>query len=119
MKNKCSTPYCKNDRAPNRKICHKCKSQREKVLNPIFYYYNNLRNNAKRRGKEFTLTRDEFEQFCKETNYIELKGKSTKSMTIDRKNADKGYSYDNIQILTQKLNGLKGVFEKQNKPCPF
>ena len=73
------------------------------------YFYTKLKANAKQRGKEFTLTKEEFEAFCNETKYLELKGKSADSYTIDRIDASKGYSIDNIQILTLRANGLKGV----------
>jgi hypothetical protein len=116
MKKKCASKWCRNEAAPNRRWCHKCKSRREKISNPIGYHFNILRTNARRRGKEFTLTKVEFEQFCKETNYINLKGKKSTSMTIDRIDPNKGYSYDNIQILSQAENGAKGVFETREVP---
>lgn len=115
-KNKCLTPYCRNEKAKGKNYCWKCRSRRKKEINPIGYYFNNLRNNARRRGKEFTLTKAEFEQFCKETDYIKLKGKRSTSMTIDRKDHTKGYSYDNIQILQHGVNDQKGIFEKHDIP---
>ena len=111
----CSTKYCRNEPAPRRSICHKCKSRREKENNPAFYYYNLLRCNAKRRGKEFILTLTEFKQFCEETNYIQLKGKTSKSMSIDRINSSKGYSIDNIRVLSLSENSKN----QNNDNYPF
>ena len=63
--------------------------------------------NAKRRGKEFTITLEEFTQFCKETNYIAGAGRSSASYHIDRIDETKGYSIDNIQTLTNAENSKK------------
>jgi len=115
-KNKCHTRFCRNDKAPGKNYCHKCRSRRTKELNPIQYYYNALRSNARRRGKEFVLTRAEFEKFCAETNYLELKGRQWNKMTIDRKDHTRGYSYDNIEIMGHSENSIKGNNEKNNVP---
>jgi hypothetical protein len=117
MKNrKCATKYCRNYARADLKICNKCHMRQYKKRHPINYYYNVLRNNAKRRGKEFELTLDDFKKFCKETNYIELKGKEKNSATIDRINHKKGYTIDNIRILSLSDNSKKGNYEKN---CPF
>jgi len=108
---KCSTKYCRNERAPNRTICHKCRSRLFREKHPEIYFFNALRNNARRRGKEFTLTLGQFKQFCKETGYLQGKGKQRNDMTIDRIDSSKGYSIDNIQILTLSDNSMKD--------CPF
>lgn len=115
-KDKCWTKFCRNDKAPKKNFCHKCRTRRTRELNPILYYYNALRSNARRRGKEFVLTRTEFEKFCTETNYIERKGRSGNAMTIDRKDHTRGYSYDNIQILSHHDNSTKGYHEGNNVP---
>lgn len=79
---------------------------------PESYTYSLLKSNAKRRGKEFTLTLEEFKTFCQETGYLQGKGKKKKSMSIDRIDHTKGYSIDNIQILSLSENGIKGNHEK-------
>ena len=71
------------------------------------YAFNNTRFNAKRRGHEFTLTFEQFKEFCIDTSYIELKGRYKNNMSIDRKEADKGYIYGNLQILTVSDNVKK------------
>jgi hypothetical protein len=60
--------------------------------------------NAKRRGKEFTLTFDEFKEFCMKTGYDEKKGKSSDSLSIDRIESSNGYSKDNIRAITLSDN---------------
>lgn len=112
---KCLTKYCRNESAPGRRFCYKCKSRREKINNPEFYYFNHLRGNAKRRGKEFNLTLNEFKQFCNETGYLEKKGKDKNSMTIDRIDSKKGYSINNIRILSHYENSIRA----DKDDCPF
>ena len=104
---KCSTRWCRNDRVPGRSLCHKCKSRRTKQINPHLYTFNLLRCNAKRRGKPFTLTLEEFKSFCDETGYMELKARNKNAMSIDRIDSSKGYSMDNIQIMRYGDNSSK------------
>ena len=96
------------------RFCPKHSKRYQKEENPIEYTFAALKQNAKRRGKDFSLTIDQFKQFCRETDYIELKGKLGSSASIDRVKPDKGYSLDNIQILSLSQNSSKGVGN-----CPF
>jgi len=114
-KQKCITKWCRNDRAPSKgKYCYKCRSRIDKERIPITYTFNALRNNARRRRKEFTLTIEEFTQFCQETGYMELKARHKTGMSIDRIDSSRGYSYDNIQIMNYSVNS-----SKQDNDCPF
>ena len=97
------------------RFCHKHHKRHFKQTNPVGYHYGTLRQNAKRRGKEFTLTIDEFRTFCEETNYLEKKGKHKRAASIDRIDPNRGYSIDNIQILSLSENSKKGTQEQ----CPF
>jgi hypothetical protein len=69
--------------------------------------YNKLKSNAKRRRKAFTLTFEEFQDFCAETGYLELRGRDADSATIDRKDNSGPYSRDNIRVLTNSENASK------------
>lgn len=71
--------------------------------------YCNLRTNAKRRGKEFDLTFEQFSQFCIESDYIRGKGKKSTSYSIDRINNDGGYTIDNIAVMELGHNSRKGT----------
>ena len=96
---KCS--QCKKrDRQENRTICSSCNSRNYRRKNPMQAAYQNLKSNAKRRGHDFTLTFKQFEDFATATDYIIKKGKSIDSFSIDRIDNDKGYSIDNIRVLT-------------------
>lgn len=115
--NKCSTPYCRNERAKDRTICDKCRMREYKKRHPIEYTYNAFRTNAKRRGKEFKVTLEEFKQFCRETNYLELKGKYKYDYSIHREINEKGYLLENMGIKTVSEN-VK-IQREEEKRCPF
>ncbi len=91
--------------------------------NPLKYAYSNLKSNSKRRGKEFTITYDQFEQFCHECEMLTGKGRIRKGYTVDRIENDKGYTYDNIQKLTRVQNSKKGtksfVYDYQTKTAYY
>jgi len=90
-----------------RPICHKCRSRLFKKHHPESYFFNLLRVNARRRGKEFLLTIQEFRKFCADTGYLDKKGKNGSSLSIDRINVNKPYSLENIQALTLSENSSK------------
>lgn len=108
----CKAYRCLKHRNPKDRFCSKHRHRFNKFNRPVAYAFQTLKSNALRRGKEFTLTLEEFREFCKKTNYIDNKGKTKDSATIDRINPTKGYSLDNIQILTLSENGYKGAYEK-------
>lgn len=91
-----------------RRVCNTCASKAFRLKHEATAAYLSLKNNAKRRGKEFTLTLEEWKKFCSETNYLQLRGTLPEQSCVDRKDATKGYSYDNLQILTNSQNGIKG-----------
>lgn len=116
---KCATKYCRNEAAPQRTICEKCKSRQLKERNPELYHYNIFRCNARRRGKEFSITFEEYKKFCRETNYLILKGKNAENASIDRIDDTRGYSYDNIRILTLAQNSYRNATGKDPEDCPY
>lgn len=77
--------------------------------NPIKAAYANLKANAKRRGKEFTITIEQFRQFCQQTDYIKRKGRRATCYHVDRIDETKGYTIDNIQALSNRDNVRKYV----------
>jgi len=84
--------------------------------------YNNLKQNAKRRGKDFQITFDDFEVFCVKSNYIAGKGRGAESFHVDRINEDLGYTIDNLQVLTNSENVrkyLKYSHDEKGKPTLF
>lgn len=103
----CVILHCQNNKVKNRRICYKHIYEKNKMNNPISHTYNVLKCNARRRKKEFELTLEEFEKFCSDNDYIEKKGRSAYSLTIDRIISTIGYTHDNIQILTNSANVKK------------
>lgn len=111
MKDKklCTTPRCKNKKAPKRTICWKCKARLYKKRNLARAVFRDLRHNAKRRNKPFTITFEDFLKFCYQYNYLQGKGKTKTSLTIDCIINELGYVPGNLQALTNEENGRKGV----------
>lgn len=69
--------------------------------------FHNLKNNAKRRNKEFSLTFEQFKEFCIATEYHSKRGVHRYSYTVDRIVETEGYHLDNIQVLTNRDNVKK------------
>lgn len=74
---------------------------------PEKYAYANLRTNAKRRGKYFDLTFEQFMKFVNKSGYMELKGRGALCLTIDRIKNELGYTYKNIRAILLIENVFK------------
>ena len=101
---KCETINCNNIALVYRKLCATCRTKEYKEKHPINYFYLQLKKSAKRRNKIFTLTLREFKLFCEKTNCLNKRGKHTGDFTIDRIDPDKGYSLNNIRLITVSEN---------------
>ena len=113
-KKNCNAHRCTNEKAKKDRFCSKHRKRYTKEIDPEAYHFEILRSNAKRRKKEFGLTLEEFRKFCSETNYMQLKGRSKNSASIDRKDQNRGYFYDNLQILTVSENSSKYHYDRKN-----
>src|SRR5690242_8318139 len=102
---RCSVAYC-NNKATG-KMCSTCRSRKARMSDPVRYSFNNLRNRAKQRGLVFTITLEQFRDWCHKVKYIGFKGRSSESFTIDRIHNDLGYHIDNIQVMTKGANVKK------------
>ncbi len=96
-------------------LCHKHYARKRREEDPIGTRYNQFKGNAKKRHKDFTITLEQFRQFCKDTGYLIVKGRRGQHATIDRIDNSKDYHVDNIQLLTLSQNASKGASED----CPF
>jgi hypothetical protein len=106
---KCCAYACNN--LPVKKLgglCHKHYRRKRREIDPVYCRFNNFKGNAKRRNKPFNITLEEFRNFCKDTGYLITKGKRGQNATIDRIDNRKGYSIDNIQLLSNRMNARKG-----------
>lgn len=88
-------------------ICSTCRMKKSRNRHPLKYIYSNAKHNAKRRGKEWLLTYDEFVSFCNVTNYDTLRGRSALALSIDRIRNWEGYKIDNIRAITLADNSRK------------
>lgn len=106
---KCATKFClgHTTKSGRSRYCSKCRSIRWRDKFPLHYSFKNLRVRAKQRGKEFTLTRDEYVCFAVKTDYAKMKGKTSLSLSLDRIDDSRGYSKDNIQAITLRENSRK------------
>jgi len=91
----------------HRTCCAPCRYKYYKKKYPVKRAFETLRGNAQRRGKEFTLTLEDFTAFCNASGYMARKGITATSATVDRIDEERGYSADNIQCLTNAENRKK------------
>ncbi len=106
-KRRCNVDDCKKNAAPGKKKCWAHVKSKYRADNPVKSAYQNLRTSSKKRGKEFSLTFEEFEQFCVESEYIKGKGIFVNSLHVDRIDETKGYVTGNIQVLPNGKNVKK------------
>lgn len=77
--------------------------------NPKKSVFYTIKDRAKERKIDFTLTLAEFLQFCDDTGYLSVKG-----MHVDRIDATEGYHLWNIQALIGSENIAKGNRERHS-----
>ena len=103
---KCRTKFCRGRPSLNGKspLCSKCKSKQFKSRNPLRYFWNLLKSRARERGKEFSLTFEEYREFALSSGYFERKGKTAASLSIDRIDPAGPYAKWNIRAITLAEN---------------
>jgi len=104
----CIASYCTKKAPKGRHMCYACARRDWAERNPEHYLFCNLRGNARRRGKEFGISLDEFKEFLEKENYLRRKrGRTKTSVSIDRPDNTRGYFADNMGTLTLKANAEK------------
>jgi hypothetical protein len=111
--NICINDGCDKARKGRNRRCSACVKKIYIEKDPVRYAYQTTKDNAKRRGKEFTISLEYFRKFCVESEYIKKKGITAKSFTIDRKDNTKGYVEGNLQVLTNGQNVIKKMLDKR------
>src|SRR6266849_5653562 len=82
----CITSFCLNKHRKHRCYCGKCQSRRFRESNPMRAIFINLRTNARRRKKAFSLTWDQFLSFIEREHHDQKpRGRTALSASIDRK----------------------------------
>lgn len=99
----CKNNDCDNFAAENRRICNTCKSHKFKQRYPFKYFYNNYKQNAKKRNIPWDLSFDEFKQIWQESGKWEEK-LNGENWSFQRKRINEGYHYDNIEVIPIYLN---------------
>lgn len=75
-----------------------------KENHPSTYVINMLRHSARKRQIGFKITLGEFREWCKQTGYLEKRGRKADSMTVDRIDPWDDYTIENIRMLPHWLN---------------
>lgn len=117
-KHLCQAHGCKNPPKQKDRLCARHAHIRYKNNNPVAYTYQMIKCNAKRRGHEFTITLEYFEQWAIDNEYMENKGRLATSMSIDRIDPSKGYVPGNLQPLSLSENTIKQHRESDDE-VPF
>lgn len=118
---KCATRKC-NNIASSGRLCGKCKTAKYRKEHPERAAYLILKENAKRRNKYFDLTFEQFQEFVTRTGYMKKKGIFSDSWHIDRIDESRGYTVDNLQVLTNAQNVrkyLKYSWDEHNRKMMF
>ena len=94
------------------KLCDKHRMEKWRKNNPAIAQWYILKDHAKVRRISFSITRAQFVEFCRVTGYLDRKGNERDSWQIDRLDATKGYSLDNIAVVTTSENVAKSNRER-------
>lgn len=107
IKGICNVKFCKR-KTHGRSLCSTHRSQKVRMIDPVRYAFNNIRNRARQRNILFTITLEQFRFWCHKVKVIGFgPGRSSESYSIDRIHNDLGYHADNIQVLKKKDNVKK------------
>lgn len=90
---------CTRPAREDRSDCDTCKSRKRRAKDPQRYAYEAVRESARKRGIDFSLTFAQFKEFDRQTGYVESKGQSAECLSIDRIKSDKGYEVGNIRAI--------------------
>lgn len=110
----CCAYSCKNKPSPKKAgLCSKHYHIHRRIKDPVYDRFVNFRGNAAKRpwkggiGIPFSITLNQFREFCEKTGYIIKKGMRGRNCSIDRIRNWEGYHIDNIQIKSIQANVRK------------
>lgn len=107
----------KNAASSLRSVCWRHHEERRRNQDPALFDFRHLRKSARRRGLEFTLTLEQFREFCRATGFDAPRKPGPRtgdSLSIDRIDPSRGYVPGNIQVLTLAENAAKGVEDRKS-----
>lgn len=99
-------------------LCYTHYWRKCRFLDPIGTRYNQWRQKCKKRGIENDVTLEQFRDFCQRTGYLITKGKRGYNATIDRIENWRGYTIDNMQLLTGRANTRKYYYFDRYQQIP-
>ena len=110
----CRVKFCMNTRKRTTGgLCEKHSKQLWRAENPKKYAYNNLRDSARQRKIQFSISYDYFCGLADAFGYfiVESDNHGDKP-SIDRRDATKGYVEGNLRVITVSENVIKGNKER-------
>jgi hypothetical protein len=84
-----------------------------RLNNPHKAAYSQVKESARKRRIPFCLSLDEFILIVLHTEYMDCKGRTRHCYHLDRINANRGYEWGTIQIITCTENVIKGNQERR------
>lgn len=93
----CPTKFCRNEIAPGRKICFKCRTAADRKRYPMRAAYHSTKSSARERGVPFSLTLAEFAEFAGRVNLLAGRGRTRDKWHVDRIDNSRGYEVGNLQ----------------------
>jgi hypothetical protein len=103
----CARYGCLSKAGCHKKYCPKHHHQALKRRDPISYIYSHRKQRAKARGHEWTLTLENFRDWCQWNGYHLKAGRTAESASIDRKLNQYGYHVWNIDCIPLGANAAK------------
>lgn len=133
---RCPVLYCRRDSRPAprggpylHRLCSMHAKQACRLRDPAKILFHEMRGNAKRRGKDWSLTLEQFREIVAQQDYLDGRGCTRHCLHLDRIDNTKGYHFDNIQVITCAENVAKGNAERRRSftdapplpddNCPF
>jgi hypothetical protein len=111
-KGMCWVKHCTNEQRGDRSICSKHNMQHWRSKKKGSSAFHALRNHAKARKVEFTITRDYFQGLVDAFGMFDNPD-PTDVPTIDRVRAHEGYIPGNLRVISKSLNAAKGNRERR------
>lgn len=98
---------CRKPAAKGRRMCSRCHMRQWRTTRPLQAAFATLRDHARARGIEFTITLPEFRKFVLQSGYLTRRGNAGACLTVDRVDNLRGYVPGNLQPLTRSENSVK------------
>lgn len=111
----CAVRGCRRKHRVEGRLCEQHNKALYRANNPLRYAYVNLRDNARRRRKAFSLSFEEFQALVLPTAYLDARGRTRYCLHLDRIDPLKGYEVGNLQIITCAENCHKGATSDKRK----